>query len=153
MTQFAETNSNGLPEEHMMELSPYLLFNGDCEPAFKYYEKHLGGKIEAMMPHEGSPAAEHVPAEWRNKILHARMTVGDQVLMASDVPPGDYHQPQGFSVSLGIKDVADAERIFHALAEGGKVTMPLEQTFWALRFGMVTDRFGIPWMINCEGAA
>ena len=136
-----------------MEVSPYLLFNGDCEAAFKYYEKHLGGKIEAMLTHEGTPAAEHVPENWRGKILHARMTVGDQVLMASDAPPGRYSRPQGFSVSLGIKKQEDAERIFKALAESGNVTMPLEKTFWALRFGMVTDRFGIPWMINCEGAA
>jgi PhnB protein len=136
-----------------MEVSPYLLFNGDCEAAFKFYEKHLGGRIEAMLTHEGTPAAEKVPADWRGKILHARMTVGDQVLMASDAPPGRYSRPQGFSVSLGIRKQEDAERIFNALAENGSVTMPLEKTFWALRFGMVTDRFGIPWMINCEGAA
>lgn len=136
-----------------MELNPYLFFNGDCEAAFKFYAQCMGGKIEAMMTHEGTPAAKDVPAEWHSKILHARMRVGDQVLMASDAPPGRYHQPQGFSVSLQIKEPADAERIFHALEESGQVTMPIQQTFWATRFGMVVDRFGIPWMINCDGAA
>jgi PhnB protein len=136
-----------------MQLNPYLTFNGQCEAAFKFYERCLGGKIVAMMPHEGTPAAEHVPAEWRNKILHARLTVGDQVVMGSDAPPGRYEEPKGFSVSVQIKDPAEAERIFHALAENGKVQMPIQQTFWAARFGMLKDQFGIPWMINCEQAS
>lgn len=91
-------------------------------------------------------------AEWRNKILHARLTVGDQVLMGSDAPPDRYEPSKGFSVTLGVNDPAEAERLFKALAEKGTVQMPLEQTFWALRFGMLVDRFGIPWMINCEQA-
>jgi PhnB protein len=133
-----------------MQLTPYLTFNGQCEEAFRFYEQCLGGRIEAMMPHEGTPAAEHVPAEWRNKILHARLVVGDAVLMASDAPPDRYEKPKGMSVSLGLTDAAQAERIFQALSEGGMVQMPLQQTFWAARFGMVVDRFGTPWMINCE---
>lgn len=137
-----------------MELSTYLLFNGNCEEAFKFYEKTLGGKIEMMMPHEGSPAEASVPPEWRKKILHARMIVGNNVLMASDAPPA--HAPkqlEGFSVSLMLNDPIEAERIFRALEEKGKVQMPFQQTFWAFRFGMVTDRFGVPWMVNCEKAA
>ncbi len=133
-----------------MQLTPYLTFNGRCEEAFQFYEQCLGGRIEAMMPHEGTPAAEHVPAEWRSKILHARLVIGDAVLMASDAPPDRYEQPKGISVSLGLTDTAQAERIFQALSEGGTVQMPLQQTFWAARFGMVVDRFGTPWMINCE---
>lgn len=133
-----------------MQLNSYLHFNGRCEEAFKFYEKVLGGKIEAMFSHEGTPAAEHVPPEWRKKIMHARLNLGDQVLMGSDVPPGHYNQPQGFRVNISIKDPADAERIFKALANKGKVTMPLEKTFWAQRFGMLSDQFGTPWMINCE---
>ena len=129
-------------------MSPYLHFNGNCEAAFKFYEKCLGAKIESMFPHEGTPAAEHVPAEWRSKIMHARLNVGSQRLMGSDVPPDSYQKPHGFSVSLGIKEVAEAERIFHALEEKGTVTTPLQQTFWAVRFGMLIDQFGIPWMIN-----
>jgi PhnB protein len=136
-----------------MQINPYLLFNGQCEAAFKFYAQCLGGKIEAMMTHAGTPAEPHVPPEWRDKILHARLVVGDQVLMASDAPPDRYAPPNGFSVSIQLKDTAEGERIFNALAENGKVTMPFAQTFWAARFGMLVDRFGIPWMINCEQAA
>ena len=136
-----------------MQLNPYLLFNGDCEAAFELYVKVLGGKIEAMMTHEGTPAAGQVPAEWRKKILHARMSVDGQVLLASDAPPGRYEAPKGYSVSVQLNNPVEAERIFHALAENGQVRMPIQETFWAARFGMCVDRFGIPWMINCEKAA
>jgi PhnB protein len=136
-----------------MQLNPYLHFNGQCEAAFKFYEKSLGGKIEAMFSHEGTPAADQVSAEWRHKILHARLLVGGQVLMGMDAPPDRYRQPTGFSVCIDVKDPVEAERIFQALAENGAVTMPFGETFWAARFGMVVDRFGIPWMINCEKAA
>jgi len=97
-----------------MQLNPYLTFKGQCEAAFKFYEKVLGGKIEAMIPHEGTPAAEHVPAEWRNKIMHARLVLGDKILMGSDAPPEHYEEMKGFSVTLGIDKPAEAERIFHA---------------------------------------
>jgi PhnB protein len=132
-----------------MQMSPYLHFNGNCEAAFKFYEKALGAKIESMFRFQDAPAAEQVPAEWRSKVMHAGLTVGSQLLMGSDVPPDRYQKPQGFSVSLAIKEVADAERIFGALAENATVTMPLQQTFWAVRFGMLIDQYGIPWMINC----
>jgi PhnB protein len=134
----------------MMQLNPYLTFKGDCEAAFKFYEKVLGGKIEAMLPHEGTPAEEHVPPEWRKKIMHARLVVGDKVLMGSDAPPSCSEDMKGFSVTLGITDPAEAERIFHALAKDGTVRMPIQETFWAARFGMLVDQFGTPWMINCE---
>lgn len=133
-----------------MEINPYLLFNGNCEEAFKYYERCLGGKIEAMLPHAGTPAEKHVPAEWRNKILHARMTVNGQALMGSDAPPGRQENFGGFSVSINVSGAPEAERVFAALAEGGQVRMPIQETFWALRFGMLVDRFGVPWMVNCE---
>ena len=132
-----------------MQLNPYLLFNGQCEAAFKFYEQVLGGKIEGMTPHAGSPAEEHVPAEWRDKILHARMTVGDTVLLASDAPPGRYEPPKGFSVSIQLKDPAEGERIFNALSEKGSVQMPFQKTFWSPGFGMCVDQFDIPWMVNC----
>ena len=132
-----------------MQLSPHLNFNGACKAAFTFYEKCLGARITFMMPYEGSPVADHVPAAWRNKILHATLTVGDDVLTGADALPDQYQKPQGFSVTLGIKDPADAERVYHALAENGNVQMPLQETFWALRFGMLIDQFGIPWMINC----
>jgi PhnB protein len=133
-----------------MQMNPYLTFNGQCEAAFKFYEKCLGAKIVMMMMHEGTPAAEHVKPEWRNKILHARLQIGDQVVMGSDAPPDRYEQPKGFSVSVSVDDPAEADRIFGALAEQGTVRMAIQKTFWAIRFGTLVDRFGIPWMINCE---
>jgi PhnB protein len=135
-----------------MQVNPYLTFNGDCEAAFKFYQKCLGGKIEVMITHAGTPAEAHVPAEWRDKIMHARLVVEDAVLMASDAPPDRYQEPRGISVSLQLKDPDKAESIFHALAEGGAVQMPIGETFWAAKFGMLKDQYGIPWMINCERA-
>ena len=134
-----------------MQLNPYLTFDGRCEQAFKFYAKVLGGEIAAMIPHEGTPAEGHVPADWKKKIMHARLTVGDKVLMGSDAPPDRYDGGmKGFSVTLGVDKPKEAERIFDALADKGKVTMPIQETFWAQRFGMLVDQFGTPWMINCE---
>ncbi len=133
-----------------MHINPYLNFNGQCESAFRFYEQVLGGKIEAMIPHEGTPAAEHVPADWRQKIMHARLTVDGNVLMGSDAPPQHQSETKGFHVSIGVDDPARAERIFSALAESGTVQMPIQETFWAVRFGMVVDRYGTPWMVNCD---
>ncbi len=136
-----------------MQINPYLTFNGNCEAAFTYYQRVLGGKIEMMTPHEGSPAAAHVPPAWQKKIMHARLAVGERVLMGSDAPPDRFEPMKGFSVTLNIDTPAEAERVFNALADNGTVRMPLEKTFWAERFGMLTDQFGTPWMINCERAA
>jgi PhnB protein len=136
-----------------MQVNAYLNFNGNCEAAFKFYAESLGGNIDAMVPHEGTPAGAHLPAEWRKKILHAAMTVGGTVLMGSDAPDDRYQEPQGFSVSLQTKTPEEAERAFQALSAGGNVRMPIQQTFFAARFGMLVDQFGIPWMINCSPAA
>ncbi len=133
-----------------MQLNAYLTFNGQCEAAFRFYERCLGAKIEMMMTHGESPMANQMPPEWRSKVMHSRLVVGDNVLMGSDAPPDRYNAPKGFSVSLSVDDPAQAERIFHALQENGTVQMPLQETFWARRFGMLVDRFGVPWMINCE---
>lgn len=135
-----------------MQLNPYLNFNGQCEEAFKTYEKCLNGKIEFIMTHEQSPMADKIPPEWKKKIMHATLRFGEQVIMGADAPPQYYQQPQGFSVSISLNDPAEAERMFKELSAGGSVRMPLEKTFWAERFGMFTDRFGTPWMINCEAA-
>lgn len=135
-----------------MKVHAYLGFDGRCEEAFAFYEKHLGAKTLAMMPHEGTPMAEHAPPEWGSKILHGQIQIGDQVVMASDAPPGRYERPKGVSISLAPDTIEEAERVFAALADGGEVQMPLQQTFWAARFGMLVDRFGIPWMINCDQA-
>ena len=129
-------------------LSPYLFFDSNCEAAFKFYEKTLGGKIEMMLRNEEGPPEMASPPERKHKIMHARMTIGDQVLMASDAPPDHFHKPQGFSVSLTVKDPAEAERKFKALSEGGSVNMPFGKTFFSKCFGMCSDQFGIPWMVN-----
>ncbi len=133
-----------------MQINPYLLFSGQCEEAFRFYEELLGGKIQVMKTYEETPAGGQAPANWHKKILHARMAIGSQILMGSDPPPGREPRPQGFSVSISVDEPAEAERIFHGLAAGATVAMPIQETFWAKRFGMLTDRFGIPWMINCE---
>jgi len=133
-----------------MQLNPYLLFNGDCEQALKFYEQTLGAKIEFLTRFAGSPSAEQAPPEWGDKVLHATLKVDGNVVMASDAPPGHYEKPQGMSISISLNDRAKAESIFNALAEGGKTLMPFAKTFWASGFGMCVDRFGIPWMVNCE---
>jgi PhnB protein len=136
-----------------MQLASYVAFNGNCQEAFKFYEQVLGGKIEMMLDHASTPMAAEFPPDWLSRIMHARLVVGDAVLMGADAPPDHYKAPSGFSVSLHTKSPAEADRIFHALVEGGTVVMPIAETFWSPRFGMLTDRFGVPWMINCEPAA
>ena len=133
-----------------MLVTAYLNFSGECEQALAYYEKHLGGRIEMLLRFEGTPAAGHVPADWARRVMHARMRVGDTLIMASDAPPDRYDAPKGMSLSLGTDTQADAERIFAALADNGTVRMPLQENFFASRYGMVTDRFGIPWMVVCQ---
>jgi PhnB protein len=136
-----------------MELTPYLNFNGQCAEAFKLYERVLGGRIVAMHTHGDTPARDQVPAEWHDKIMHVRLEIGDKALMGSDAPPDQYTAPQGIYVSINVVDPAEGERIFTALAEGGTITMPFQQTFWSPGFGMAVDRFGTPWMVNCEPAS
>ena len=133
-----------------MRMNPYLSFKGDCEAAFTFYQHHLGARPGSLFRYGGSPMAEDVPPDWADKVMHGTITVGDQVLMGGDVAPDRYEAPKGFSLSLQIEHIAEAERVFDALEEGGTVVMPLQQTFWAARFGMIIDRFGIPWLINCE---
>lgn len=135
-----------------MQLNPYLTFNGQCEDAFKFYEQCLGGKIVMMMTHGESPMADQTAEAWRDKILHAQLTIGDIVLMGSDAPSDYLEKPQGFYVNLQFEDIVEAERVFQALADSGTIRMPLQETFWAKRFGMFVDRFGIPWMVNCSEA-
>jgi PhnB protein len=132
-----------------MQVSPYLFYNGNCEAAFKYYEKVLGAKIEMMLRNEEAPPEMPSPPERKKNIMHARISIEGEALMASDAPPERFHKPQGFSVSLTVRDPAEAERKFKALAEGGSVNMPFGKTFFSKGFGMCSDQFGIPWMVNC----
>jgi len=133
-----------------MRLNTHLSFNGQCQAAFEYYEKCLGGKIGMMMKYGDSPMGSQSSPEWRDKIIHATLAAGNELLTGADAPPELYQKPQGFSVLLGVDEAAEAERIFKVLAEGGTIQMPLQETFWALRFGMLIDQFGTPWMINCH---
>jgi PhnB protein len=137
-------------QETMMQLNPYLSFDGQCAEAFKFYETVLGGQIVAMLSFADTPMAEQMPPNARGKIAHARLMLDDKALMGSDAPPGRYQPMQGFSVTVSVDDPAEADRIFDALLAGGSATMPIQETFWAHRFGMLVDRFGTPWMINCE---
>jgi PhnB protein len=132
-----------------MQFVPYLNFDGRCAEAFRFYERLLGGRLEVLQTHGDSPIGKDVPCEWRDLILHARLVVGDQVLMGSDSPPQHHAPAQGIHVSLQIDQAEEAERVWASLTEQGRVTMPLQQTFWAERFGMCVDRFGTPWMVNC----
>jgi PhnB protein len=132
-----------------MQVNPYLHYDGNCEVALKYYQKVLGAKIEAMLPYDSGPPDMPTPKDYKKKIMHAKVTIDGEVLMASDAPPGHFNKPQGFSVSLQVEDPTDAERKFKALAEGGTVNMPFGKTFFSKGFGMCVDQFGIPWMVNC----
>ena len=136
-----------------MKLNPYLLFDGNCEAALQFYAQAVGAKTLSMMRYGGTPACAQMPANMASKVLHARFAVGDAVIMASDCPPERYEKPQGCAVALSAEQPAEAERLFHSLAEGGTVTMPIDKTFFAERFGMVTDKFGVPWMVSCETSA
>ena len=114
-----------------MQVNPYLFYNGNCEAAFRHYEKVLGAKVEMMLTHEGAPESMPTPPEWKKKIMHARISIDGEALMASDAPPGHFRPQQGFSVSLTVADPADAERRFKALSEGGSVNMPFGKTFFS----------------------
>jgi PhnB protein len=135
-----------------MQVNPYLSFKGQCEEAFKFYERCLGGQLGAIFRYAGTPLADHVPADWHDKVMHGSVKFGDQVLMGADAAPDRYEEAKGFSLAIHIKSTADGERIFHELAKGGRVVVPLGKTFWAALFGMLIDRFGIPWLINCEAS-
>jgi PhnB protein len=134
-----------------MQMTPYLSFRGECEEAFRFYEQCLGARLGPIFRYGGSAMEDQVPADWQDKVMHGSLTVGGIVVMGGDVAPDRYEEPRGISLSLQIESTADAERIFAELAREGRIVMPLEQTFWAARFGVLVDRFGIPWLINCEG--
>jgi len=135
-----------------MDVIAYLNFNGNCAEAFAVYEKLMGGKVIMSSTWGESPMGDQMP-EMKDKIMHISMHVGNSVLMGSDAPPSHYGKPQGISVSVNVNSTDEADRVFAGLAEGGSITMPIAQTFWSPRFGMCTDRFGIPWMVNTQGAA
>jgi PhnB protein len=129
-----------------------LAFDGRCEAAFRLYEQCLNGTIAFMLTWGNSPVAAEAPPGWAAKIYHATLKVGETVIMGGDVPPARFTQPQGFSIVLQMDDPVAAGRVFEALSQHGTVETPLQETFWASRFAVLTDQFGIPWTINCERA-
>jgi PhnB protein len=138
-----------------MQIKPTisLVFNGECDAAFALYQQCLGGTVTFRLTWGDSPMANDAPAEWHDRILHTTLTVGEFAVSGGDALPGQYERPRGFQLQVDLDDVSAAERLFALLAEGGEVSVPLQETFWAKRFGSVVDRFGIPWGINCGEAA
>ena len=130
-----------------MKIETYIFFEDQCADAMAFYAKVLGGKIEMMMKYGDSPPGPHNTPEMANKVIHARMVAGDAVIMASDGPEAEVRK--GFAVTLQVDTVAEADRLFAALSEGATITMPIGETFFSKRFGMLTDKFGTPWMVNC----
>ncbi len=131
---------------------PYLSFDGNCAEAMRFYERALGGKLEAVMTHRDTPYAAQMPPDQLDRVMHAYLALPDGgSLYAGDCMPGSpYTGINGVMVAITYDTVAEAERVFAALADGGKVTMPLGPTFWAKAFGMLVDRYGTPWGINGE---
>lgn len=134
-----------------MHTNPYLMFKGNCEEAFRSYAEITGGTIMEMHRYNSAPPGMPMPPEWQEKLMHARLKIGDTVIMGSDAPPGrQFGERGGFQMSLAVDSKTEAERIFAALSDGGNVSMPMGPTFFAAAFGMLTDRFGVPWMVVCE---
>jgi PhnB protein len=135
-----------------MRVEPYLFFEGTCEQAIEFYRKAIGAELEMLMRYKEAPEAPPpgmVPPGWGDKVMHASFRIGETRVMGSDdcTPQS---KPGGFSLSITASDVAQGERLFNALADGGKVTMPFGKTFWSPGFGMLTDRFGVGWMVDTE---
>jgi len=131
-----------------MRLTTHLTFGGDCAAAFRFYERALGGKLETVVTYGETPLAGSVPPAWRDKIVHATLNIGEAVLAGADVE--GYERPRGFFVLVNTRDAAEAERVFAAVSEGGRVTMPLQQVFWSAAFGVFIDRFGVPWEVTTD---
>jgi PhnB protein len=130
-----------------MKIHTYLNFGGDCEQAFHFYEKHLGGKITAIMTHRESPDQNNAPPNWSEKILYARMSIGGTELMGSDVPPERFQPMRSVYLSLTVRSSEEAEKVHALLADGGQIVVPMAETFFAYRFSVLRDKFGTSWMI------
>ena len=133
-----------------MKLDIYLNYGGNCEEAFRFYEQHLGGTITMMMTHSQQPDPASVPASWKNAILHARMEIGETVLMGADIPPDRFQPMRSAYLTLTLDSAEEAERLYALLSDGGQIFMKMEETFFASRFAMLRDRFGTSWMLLHE---
>jgi len=130
-----------------MKLNTYLNYGGNCEQAFRFYEKHLGGKITVLMTQEQNPDPSNVPPNFRKAILYGRMTIGETEIMASDVQPDHFQPMRSVYLSLAVDSTPEAERLHALLSEGGEIFMPMQETFFAFRFSMLRDKFGTSWMV------
>jgi PhnB protein len=133
-----------------MKLNTYLNFGGNCKEAFHFYEEHLGGKVTMMMTHGELPPSSNVPPEMQHAILYARITIGGTELMGSDVPLDRFEPMRSVYLSQAVESIEEAERTYAVLSEGGQIFMPMQETFFAFRFGMLRDKFGTSWMIIHE---
>jgi PhnB protein len=133
-----------------MKISPYLSFNGQCREAFTLYARVLDGTLGEIHTYGNSPMKDQVAPDWHDRVMHVSLDAGGQLLMGADTPSAHFQNAQGTSVSVTGVSADEGTRVFKALAEGGTVIMPFEKTFWASGFGMLVDRFGIPWMVNCD---
>jgi len=130
-----------------MQIQPYLFFDGRCQEAIEFYRRAVGAEVTALMRYKESPDPEMIQPGSEDKVMHASFRVGETTVLASDGRCGGQPSFQGFALSLTVSKESEAERLFGALVEGGQVTMPLTKTFFSPRFGMITDRFGVSWMV------
>jgi PhnB protein len=134
--------------QHSARLDIYVNYPGHCEEAFRFYEQHIGGNIISIAKHNEAPPSPALPENWNNAVLHARIEIGDTVLMGADIPGAE--PMRSAYLTLRFKEEAEAERVYSVLSEGGQVFMKMEETFYAQRFAMLRDRFGTSWMLLCE---
>jgi PhnB protein len=131
-----------------MTLNTYVNYNGNCAQAFRFYEQHLNARITMLMKHAEAPGGSRAPAEWNDRVLHARLSIGGTELLGADIP--DAQPMRSAYLALSVDSAAEAERVYSLLSEGGQVFMPMEETFFAERFAMLRDRFGTSWLIQCS---
>ncbi|MDG1430684.1 MAG: VOC family protein [Paracoccaceae bacterium] len=134
-----------------MKINPYITYKDNCREAFEFYANALGGEVEFVQTFGDAPGADTSPTAIADKVMHARVRIGESFLLGSDsFAPDAYAPPSGITIQTGGEDFDEVKAKFEALAEGGEITMPFEATFWARGFGMLTDKFGVPWMMNVE---
>jgi PhnB protein len=132
-----------------IQLDIYVNYPGNCEEAFRFYEQHLGGKITMLMKHNQAPdAGGQIPADWKNAILHARLEIGNTILMGADIPNAE--PMRSAYLTLRLNSAKEAEQIYALLSDGGQIYMKMEETFFASRFAMLRDKFGTSWMLLHE---
>lgn len=135
-----------------MHISPHLCFDGQCREAMQLYQGILGGTLQTMLTYGETPTASSIESRWHERIVHATLVLDEVELTGVDMIPGSYQRPQGFFVTITVAGVARAEEIFTALGQGGEIKLPFDKTFWSPGFGVLVDRFGIPWEINTDVA-